>query len=227
MTLRTLAAVLMTIIISTPGVRADPDATLRVETRVDGLAFDLTGTGGTGPWLLQHSRNGRDWEDVQFWEAGEKGAEPPEIAIPWGILSDPDAPEGFFRAIQLENDDPFRRRFLAERAKWRLSGNDSYQYELSQNFGRISWRGIVNVADGEITSFTTLDPRPPSGNPPPVPTINGLFERIANAIAANAVTINVTWDQDTGAPLTGYIDLDELLADEESGWSINAFPPAP
>lgn len=215
------------IVMTAPCALADPDAKLQVEARVDGFAFDLTDTGGTGPWLLQHSRDGSDWEDVKFWEVGEEGAEPPEIAIPWGILSAPDAREGLFRAIQLAEDDPFRRQFIAERTKWRLSGHSSYQYELSQNFGQISWRGIVNVVDGEVTSFTTLDLWPPVVEPPQIPTIDGLFERIANAIASNAVTINVTWDQGHGAPLTGYIDLYEFLADDERGWSISNFTPAP
>jgi len=204
-----------------------PDPTLQIEARADGLAFHLTGTAGTSPWVLQHSHDGLEWEDLQFWEPGTQGAEPPELEIPWAVLSTADASGSLFRAIQLAIDNPFRREFIIERAKWRLSGIDSYQYELRQSFGMVEWRGMIDVINGEVTFFTTIDVWPPGFEPAEVPTIDGLFERLANAIAADAHAITATWDQANGAPLTGYIDREEFLADEESGWSILSFTPAP
>lgn len=215
------------LVVAFADVHADPAANLRVETRPDGLAFQLTDLGGTGPRILQQSRDGKRWVDVGFWEDGEGGAAPPEIFLPWAIIAEPNTRAGLFRAVRLKDDDPFRRRFVAERTKWRLSGNHTYQYELSQNFGMVSWRGLVNVTDNEVSSFTTIDLWPPIFELPEIPSIDGLFDRIAIAIANEAHEINVSWDRENGAPLTGYIDLEEFLADEESGWSIHTFTPVP
>lgn len=206
---------------------AEPVACLRIETGTDGITFDLLGSGGSGIWLLQHSADARGWEDLVFLEGTEDGRAQPGIEIRWGVLPVADARQGFFRAVQLAEDDRFLRRFLAERTKWRLSGIDDYRYELWQNFGQISWHGIVVVADDEVASFETIDLQPPFVEVPDVPTIDDLFGRIARAIAANAAAIDVTWHPLYGFPSSCYIDLDVLLADEESGWRIDGFTPAP
>ena len=83
------------------------------------------------------------------------------------------------------------------------------------------------VTDDEIASFQTIDLQPPVVEVPDVPTINGLFDRIARAIAADAAKIDVTWHPIHGIPVSCRIDFDPLLVDEESGWTLTAFIPAP
>ena len=206
--------------------RAEPEPSLRVETVPAGFAFHLAGAGGDGPWLLQHSPDGSEWDEVLFLEGVEGGREQPGIEIQRGALPDPEAREGLFRAVQLEEEDPFLRRFLTERTKWRLSGVDNYQYELRQHFGQISWHGIVLVTDGDVASFVTIDLQPPVVGTPEVPTIDRLFERIAGAMEAGAETIDVTWHPTYGYPVTCFIDISSLFLDEERGWTIEAFTPA-
>jgi hypothetical protein len=216
-----IAAALLAAIVAVPCSRADTPVRLDIEARADGFAFRLVGAEGAAHWLLQHSGDGRAWEDFLYLEGGEV----PGIEIRLGALEAPNAGRGFFRAIQLEKDDPLQRRFLAERARWRLSGFDSYQYELRQNFGSISWHGIVTVRGGEVIVFETIDLQPPVVEPPEVPTIDRLFERIAAAIASEAETIEATWHPDFGFPTSCFIDFSTLIADEEQGWTIDAFTP--
>lgn len=220
-----LAAALLVSVTTIPCSRADTEALLHIEARADGFAFRLAGAEGGAPWLLQHSRDGTAWEDLLFLDGKVNGGEGSELEVRLGILEEPDARRGFFRAVRLEQDEPLLRRLLAERARWRLSGFDSYQYQLRQNFGWISWLGIVTVRNREVASFETIDLQPPVVEPPEAPTIEELFGRIADAMARDAELIEVTWHPDFGYPSSCYIDFSTLIADEEQGWAIDAFTP--
>jgi len=207
-----------------PVASAGSEARLIIETRPGGFAFELTGDKGIGPWVLQHSLDGKAWGHLLFMDDSDGM---PSLEIQLGILAIPDARKGLFRAVRLEGDDPRLRRFLDERAKWRLSGHDDYQYQLQQNFGFIFWRGTINVTNDQVSSFTTISLEPPFVSNPEIPSIDRLFERIANAIAQDAHEIRVTWHPSLGYPMTCFIDLEEFLADEESSWTIESFTPAP
>ena len=219
-------AALLAAVTTIPCSRADTEALLHIEARADGFAFRLAGAEGGAPWLLQHSLDGRAWEDLLFLDGKADGGGQPAVEVRLGILEEPDAHRGFFRAVQLEQDDPLLRRLLAERARWRLSGFDSYQYRLRQNFGWISWLGIVTVRNREVAAFETIDLQPPVVEPPEAPTIEDLFGRIADAIARDAEMIDVTWHPDFGYPSSCYIDFSTLIADEEQGWTIDEFTPS-
>lgn len=200
-------------------------ASLRVEVIADGVAITLVDHDTeTTPWLLQHSGDGRTWEDLMFF-ASPEGNEELTIDVPWRVLQGSGSKRGFFRALQLEETDKLLERLLSERAKWRLSGIRDYRYSLSQSFGQISWSGVIEVADDEVASYETTDLQPPVVGVPEVPTIEELFSRIARAIAADAATINVTWDPTYGFPTTCFIDLYLELTDEERRWSIDSFVP--
>jgi hypothetical protein len=224
---RCLMTVIGTFAVAFTCALAEPDPCLRVETRGDGISFDLMGAGGSGIWLLQHSPDARGWEDLVFLDGVGEGRAQPGIEIQWGALPDSEARQGFFRAVQTSEEDPLLRRFLTERTKWRLSGFHNYRYELRQNFGQISWHGIAVVVDDAVDSFETIDLQPPVVDVPEVPTIVGLFDRVARAIAVKAATIDVTWHPIYGFPESCFIDLDPLLADEERGWAVDDFIPAP
>jgi hypothetical protein len=207
--------------LATPAACADVELT--ITPLADGFAFELEGAAEGGFWLVQHSRDGGEWRDLLFLDPkGGVGAKP-GVEIALEALPDPDASGGLFRALKIERDDPFRRQVLAERLKWRLAGIDSYDFELRQNFGFISWHGTATVIDRAVASFETIQANPPFIEPPNVPTIDELFDRISNAIANDAETIDVTWHPTYGFPLTCYIDLSLLIADEEQSWTVEAF----
>ena len=204
--------------------RSGAEVELRIQPRAGGFAFHLEGTVAGGPWVLQHTGDGKRWQDLLFFDAGGED-QPPGVEIRHEILAVQDAPRGFFRAVQLERADPQRRQFLTERARWRLSEIDGYEYELRQNFGIISWHGVATVDDGEVTAFETIDQFPPGVGDPEVPTIEDLFGRIASAFAQDAETIDITWHPTYGYPSSCFIDLSILIADEEHGWTVESFSP--
>lgn len=206
----------------TAGVSAEAELQLHISKRSDGLSFRLAGATGKAPWVLQHRSEHHDWENLLFMEEGDD----PQLEIQWGVLSDPNAKAGLFRAVQLAEDDSLLRQFLSERAKWRLTGRDSYHYELIQNFGSVSWHGFVTVADDALDSFETLHFEP-FFDTPTIPTIDGLFERVARAMALNAAEIRVTWNKRFGYPESCSIDYDVRIADEEEGWTVRRYAPAP
>lgn len=187
---------------------------LGIEPISDGLRFQLKVDDSEAPWVLQYSAEAKDWEDLAFFQ--DSG-----VDLPWNGLPVA-AKTGLFRAIQLEEDDPVRRRYLEERSKWRRSGIDRYVFEVQQGFGVVSWHGTVTVVDKAITTFETIEQWPPffEANPP---TIEDLFDRIERAIAQDAVTIDVDWDTQYGYPKSCFIDISELIADEEQSWKVESF----
>jgi hypothetical protein len=133
--------------------------------------------------------------------------------------------QGFFRARPTEISDPGYATFVEQRSLWNRSERPNYQYELRQNFGSIASKHLITVTEGVVTSSEVIEVIPPFFDPPTAPTIDELFDRLANAFARDAALINVTWDAERGYPRTAYIDISELIADEEQGWSIERFTP--
>lgn len=199
---------------------AAPEPLIQIEPVAGGFRASLAGGGASDPWVIQHSTDARVWRNLKFFEAED--GEAPSVEVPLELLPQPDAPRGFFRAVRLAEDSALLRRFLAERAKWRLGAVAGYTYELRQNMGSISWRGSINVSGGEIASFQTIDLQPPFVEVPEIPTIEDLFDRIEQAIGSGAATIDVSWDAKSGVPLSAFIDFDPLLADEEQGWNVES-----
>ena len=201
------------------------DAQLHVEDVDDGYRFHLTGSMEGSRWLLQHSSDGKNWQDLLFLDGDGEGGVPPAIDVPLAILAHPDTPRCLFRAVQSSEDSQLLRRLLTERAKWRLSGIDGYRYELRQNSGPILWRGKITVFGGEVAAFETIEQWPLDFPLPDIPTIEGLFVRVADAIASLAEVIDVEWDPAFGFPRVCFIDVSKLIADEERGWTVEAFAP--
>ena len=204
---------------------AETEATLQMEWSADKLTFRLAGDVGTNPWVLQHSVDGKVWEDVIFLR-GEENA--PSATIAPSELPLRGERSALFRATQLERDDPDYREFLDARALWRtssISAISSYRYELRWNFSFFLWHGTATVANGKVTEFETIELLPSFAEAPEVPTIDDLFDKIADARARDAATIEVTWHPEFGFPSSAFIDLSLLIADEEQGWTIKSFSP--
>ena len=52
------------------------------------------------------------------------------------------------------------------------------------------------------------------------PTIDGLFDVLADAFDRDAHEVRVTYDEETGIPVDVWIDYEENTADEELGFSV-------
>ena len=59
------------------------------------------------------------------------------------------------------------------------------------------------------------------------PSIAELFGKIAAAQAANFVMVAVEYDPEYGFPSSIYLDQDEMMADEEVGYSVGDLTPLP
>ena len=149
----------------------------------------------------------------------------PEVDICPAALPIPNAESALFRVVEYREVGPFYRDYLAARARWRASGLTSYRYGFRWST-MIFWDGSIEVIDGEVASYDRLEAFPPFFEEPPMyRTIEGLFDRIADARARNAASIEVTWDPELGYPRAAAIDQSLLIADEEQYWSIEFVEP--
>jgi len=206
------------------GLSAQELPTLNIEVKDDALEFELDGVTVEDPWILQHSVDGNTWTDVIFLtqlEVGENLA----TKITRNVLTAEAAKAGFFRAAKLEEEDFLYRKFLESRVKWRTAAYSSYSYVVNSSRGMVSSKTRYTVVEGETTMFEVIWIDPPFFAPPTDLVIEDWFQTIASAREQGAVMIDVTWDESLGFPATGYIDLDERLADEEQGWTISEVTP--
>jgi len=204
---------------------ADEGVSLRIEQSGADFSFQVVGEDGLGEWLLQFSADGRDWQDLLFLERGVETGGVPGAQVSPAALPVPDAERGLFRVMEYPEVDRFYRDYLAARSRWRASGITSYRYGFRWST-MIFWDGSIEVIDGEVASYDRLEAFPPFFEEPPMyRTIEGLFDRIADARARNAASIEVTWDPELGYPRSAAIDQSLLIADEEQYWSIGFVEP--
>ena len=120
------------------------------------------------------------------------------------------------------------------RAQWRALGPDSYVMRLQRScfcFGDFLGPFLVTVENGVVVDVR-FAPGGPTGTPSPdivngIPTVEGLFDIIQEALDSRAEFVSVTYDSKTGAPLDFYIDRSRLIADEEIGYTIQFVNAAP
>ena len=199
---------------------ADQNVALRIEWSGADFSFQVVGEDGLGEWLLQFSADGRDWQDLLFLERGAEEGAVPGVQVSPAALPVPNAARGLFRVMEYPEVDRFYRDYLAARSRWRASRITSYRYGFRWST-MIFWDGSIEVIDGEVASYDRLEAFPPFFEEPPMyRTIEGLFDRIADARARNAASIEVTWDPELGYPRSAAIDQSLLIADEEQYWSI-------
>lgn len=114
---------------------------------------------------------------------------------------------------------------------WDSLAMESYVYVVErQCFCPVEARGPVEVAveNGEITGriYPETGEVVANGNTDLFPTVSGLFDVIEGAVEADAATIRVTWDEETGIPVDVWIDYMENVADEEVGFVVHSLPVA-
>ncbi len=114
---------------------------------------------------------------------------------------------------------------------WKSQNITSYDFTLSRNcFCPEDWRGPVNiqVRNGTVTStkYVSNGQTATSEKFGDVDTIEELFNTIRDAYEGRgnfeqkAETVTVTYHPDKGYPLTIYIDVSQMIADEEQGFTV-------
>jgi hypothetical protein len=114
-------------------------------------------------------------------------------------------------------------------ARWDRSGPASYVYAVQRIcFCLVEETGPirVRVEDGvavEWTYVATGNPLPDAARPR-FPTVDGLFDILREAYAADAHDVRVSYDPDLGYPTEFSIDYEEQVADEELGMRVTEAP---
>lgn len=113
--------------------------------------------------------------------------------------------------------------------RWTELAPTSYTYAVS----RLCFCGAeaigpvrITVEDGTVTERVYVETGDPvSGTFAELfPTVDGLFEVLADAYERDAAQIDVTYDPETGVPLDFWIDYQVNIADEELGFRVTEPP---
>jgi hypothetical protein len=111
--------------------------------------------------------------------------------------------------------------FELNKNKWEALGVDSYSFTLqiscfcTEETTRLKAVKIVN------NQITLVNETPYNSDEHwGVMTISQLFDEIENAERDKVFLLRVEYDQDKGFPNSVYIDREEMMADEEMGYTI-------
>ena len=79
----------------------------------------------------------------------------------------------------------------------------------------------VSIRNGEVAEveITTVDPFITAR------TVPDLFATIEQAIDSGAFSVTATYDEETGYPLDFFVDVEEMMADEEFGVTVTSLDP--
>jgi hypothetical protein len=123
-----------------------------------------------------------------------------------------------------------RAELLVQRERWSAQRIDDYQLTFSRScFCPPEGAGLVvlNVLEGEPVEwlyFLSGDPIAPEWQSV-FPTVDGLFDFIADAIDRGAETIDVTFDAELGLPTAVRVDYRLAAADEEIAYEVEKLLP--
>jgi hypothetical protein len=137
-----------------------------------------------------------------------------------------------FVAISCASSVP--QELTAGEKLWKDHGLKNYDFTIErQCFCPEDWRGPVNiqVRNGAAVSVTYVSDGTAvtEGKFDNADTIDKLFTMLKNAYAGKgdfeqkADTINVAYDAQIGYPTTFWIDVSQMMADEEQGYAVTNF----
>jgi hypothetical protein len=143
--------------------------------------------------------------------------EVPETAVP--------STESPVPVTQPENvPDPIRQADLhAARALWASQGPDSYTIITQSLCFCPQERWSDTVVDGVVTEHVALSDEvffDPAARPMDV-----LFDEIQRVIDNGYTSLTVSYDPNTGALTQFFVDVDEMMADEEYGVEVISVEP--
>ncbi|MBN2074020.1 MAG: hypothetical protein JW762_00580 [Dehalococcoidales bacterium] len=126
---------------------------------------------------------------------------------------------------------PVPRELTDNENLWKDQELENYDFTLERHcFCPEDWRGPVNikVRNGTSVSVTYLSDGSTvtEGKFENVDTIDKLFTLLNNAFAGQgdfdqkADSVDVTYDEQMGYPVTLYIDVSQQMADEEQGYTV-------
>lgn len=154
-----------------------------------------------------------------------------ELGFPRSVSIDPapgavDDEFGFaVDGLVLGRNAELRAQLNAQREKWAAQRIEDYQLTLSRScFCAPQGAGLVvlTVMEGEPVEwlyFLSGDPLEPEWQAV-FPTVDGLFDFIADAIDRGAEDLSVTYDPDLGLPIEVRADYRLAAADEEIAYRI-------
>ena len=154
-----------------------------------------------------------------------------ELGFPRSISVDP-VPDAVDDEFGYEVDDivvgrhtQLRNELNAQREKWAAQRIEDYQLTLSRScFCAPEGAGLVvlTVLEGEPVQwlyFLSGDPLESEWQAV-FPTVDGLFDFIADAIDRGAEDLSITYDPDLGLPVDVRVDYRLAMADEEIAYQV-------
>lgn len=110
----------------------------------------------------------------------------------------------------------------AARARWKAAAPASYTMTYRLVCFCPELRATVTVENGQVVSF-----EPEGEIVIDELTVEDLFADIQAAFDQNAARVTATFDADLGYPVDYFIDEDEMIADEEHGYTVESFAIVP
>lgn len=171
-------------------------------------------TGQTGWCTLPDGRRVEEWELYRETQGdGSEGIDG-EGTDGEGAPTDPDGPPTLDREAALAELD-------AAEARWEAAGIRRYRLVERPVCFCVAATHTLLVEDGVAVEVTTETDAPDQQGPfGTALTVEELFTRLRADLEAGAAAVRVAYDPETGAPLEVFVDVSELMADEEWGMTV-------
>jgi hypothetical protein len=122
----------------------------------------------------------------------------------------------------LAGADSTREALDAARARWQAAGLDDYRFTYSNScFCPEDVRGpfTITVRDGVVREVL-FQGGPVAADAQRHPTVEALFDRLAEAFDRGADAVRVAYDEALGYPAAAYVDYEAMAADEEDRFEV-------
>ena len=202
---------------------------------MDRITIELLGTEGTQTAVVELSA---PTSEVQFPLAADTDGPLVDAGLPEGryertvTASDSQSGQGglipgFEPVILVTAPDSANAQLLRAQSRWDRSNVTSYTYKarwqcfcIQEYVAEVE----VQVENGQVTATNFVDSSISGDVPDPerFGTVENLFSHVAEAVAGEAARITAEYHPETGYPTEVFIDRDERIADEESGFTVTS-----